>query len=149
MSVLDRLEVASPCKESWEDMKGSDQVRHCDRCEHSVYDLSGLPELEAVALLERAAEGERICGRFRRRADGRVITADCPSQLRRSRGASWLRRVAGLLVTLVGSGLASGCQDDPEPVMGLMCPPPNPSQPAVAPIDTQTAGLVRRLPQAG
>jgi hypothetical protein len=148
MSLLDRLDVASPCQESWEDMEGDAQVRHCQRCDHAVYDLSGLPEDAALGLLERAAGGERICGRFKRRADGRVITADCPSQLQKARGGSWIRRVAGLLVTLVGAGLASGCQDEPEPVMGLICPEPPPSQPAE--IDSQTAQAGgRRLPQAG
>jgi len=147
-SLLERLDVASPCTESWEDMQGDDQTRHCQRCDHAVYDLSGLPEAAAVALLERAAGGERICGRFKRRADGRLITADCPSQLQQGRSGSWIRRAAGLLLTFLGAGFATGCQDDPEPMMGLMvCPDPPTAQPA--PISSRTASAPRRLPQAG
>lgn len=56
-------------------MAGDDVVRHCERCKKDVYDLSAMRTAEAEALLGRDGEA---CVRLRRRADGRVVTADCP-----------------------------------------------------------------------
>lgn len=75
---LDRIRIASPCDMRWEEMTGDDdRARHCSRCERWVYDLSKLRRAEAEALVE-AREGERLCARFFRREDGRVMTVDCP-----------------------------------------------------------------------
>lgn len=153
MSWLDGIRVASPCQESWEDMSGDERVRHCARCEHEVYDLSGLSRVEAEALVGEAARGASICARFRRRADGRVITADCPSRLARGRRSGWRRAAAALLAGL-GASVFQGCEPEPEPmVMGKMvCPPnlqqPSPSPSSVAPLGTRV-GQGKRLPEAG
>lgn len=84
-SLLRNVRVAAPCHESWDAMAGSDQVRSCERCQHKVYNLSELTEAEAEALLQ-SAEG-RLCMRFYRRADGTIMTKDCPvgSTARRAR----------------------------------------------------------------
>lgn len=74
--ALDRLHVASPCDAAWEAMEGDGPVRRCHRCEKNVYDIAGLSTEEAVSLIER--EGPIPCMRLHRRADGTVITADCP-----------------------------------------------------------------------
>ncbi|MBL4845013.1 MAG: hypothetical protein JKY65_05780 [Planctomycetes bacterium] len=145
MSLLDTIEVASPCAESWEAMAGDEFVRHCCRCDNEVYNLSSLPDHEALALLERAAQGERICARFRKRADGRLVTTDCPSRLRSGRRSSSIWRAAAALLTLVGAGLSSGCQDEAV-VVGEISPVP--VRPQVAPVNTRVAGG-RRLPQVG
>ncbi|HSS20747.1 MAG TPA: carboxypeptidase-like regulatory domain-containing protein [Pyrinomonadaceae bacterium] len=79
-SNLDRLRVASPCPKSWEQMTGDDRVRFCDQCQLNVYNLSALSRLEAESLIA-STEG-RLCGRFFRRADGTVLTTDCPVGLR-------------------------------------------------------------------
>src|SRR3954469_7473856 len=73
---LDDISVASPCPASWRDMVGSDTVRFCASCQKNVYNLSGMKRSEAVELLQ-ATEG-RMCIRFFRRADGTVLTEDCP-----------------------------------------------------------------------
>ncbi|HEY4223822.1 MAG TPA: hypothetical protein VGO62_20845 [Myxococcota bacterium] len=77
---LDDIHVASPCSMSWDDMVGGDRVRFCAACEKNVFNLSDMKRDEALALL-RGAEG-RVCGRFYRRADGTVLTADCPVGVR-------------------------------------------------------------------
>lgn len=67
--------VASPCSEDWDAMVGDDRVRHCSRCQKSVYNVSALTAREAEAFL--AQRGER-CIRFFRRRDGTLLTSDCP-----------------------------------------------------------------------
>ncbi|MCA9252855.1 MAG: hypothetical protein R3E58_09110 [Phycisphaerae bacterium] len=76
ISVLQRVRVASPCHESWADMSGDERVRHCDRCDLNVYNLSEMNRTEAEELI-RNNEG-RLCVRFYARADGTMITRDCP-----------------------------------------------------------------------
>jgi hypothetical protein len=77
---LDDLRVASPCHASWDAMRGDDRVRFCALCAKHVYNLSAMTSAEALRLVE-TTEG-RICGRFHRRRDGKVLTADCPVGLR-------------------------------------------------------------------
>jgi hypothetical protein len=57
-------------------MYGDDRKRFCGDCKLNVYNLSGMTRNEAEALIMNA-EG-RLCVRFFRRADGTVITRDCP-----------------------------------------------------------------------
>lgn len=87
MEQLDRIRVATPCPVSWEEMTGDNRVRFCGECQLNVYNFAELTRTEAEDLL-RTAE-RRICGRLYRRADGTIITKDCPVGLRAVR-----RRVA-------------------------------------------------------
>ena len=80
---LESLRIATPCSADWDDMKGDDLVRFCGRCEKNVYDLSALTR-EAAEQLVADKEG-RMCVRFFRRADGTVLTSDCPVGVRRER----------------------------------------------------------------
>ena len=57
-------------------MEGDERVRFCDECELNVYNLSDMPEEEALKLVEER-EG-RLCLRFYQREDGTVLTSDCP-----------------------------------------------------------------------
>lgn len=107
LTVLDAIEIAAPCHASWEDMKGSDRLRFCGLCQKNVYNLSAMTRAEAVDLIE-AAEG-RFCGRLFRRADGTVLTADCPVGLKeQARRAARRAFAAGLyLVVMVVLGALS------------------------------------------
>ena len=78
--VLRRVSVASPCRASWEAMEGDERVRFCGQCGLHVYNLSEMTSDEAASLVARA-EG-RLCARFYRRADGTMLTKDCPKGLR-------------------------------------------------------------------
>jgi hypothetical protein len=73
---LNNLKIASPCPTSWDGMYGNDQVRFCGECKLNVYNLSGMTK-EAAENLLRSTEG-RLCVRYFRRADGTVLTQDCP-----------------------------------------------------------------------
>ena len=73
---LDELQIASPCDQSWDEMKGDERARFCQSCSKNVYNLSGMTRAEAKTLLADT-EG-RVCVRFYRRADGTVLTSDCP-----------------------------------------------------------------------
>lgn len=102
-SLLDDVRIASPCKASWDDMVGDDRVRFCGQCAKNVFNLSALSRDAAEALLRaadarQADSGAGVCVRLYRRADGTVITADCPDGLRRKK-----RRLA--LFGAVGAGL--------------------------------------------
>jgi hypothetical protein len=81
--VLESLRIASPCTADWDAMVGDDQVRFCGRCEKNVYNLSTMTR-EAAETLVAEREG-RLCIRLYRRADGTLLTADCPVGARRLR----------------------------------------------------------------
>lgn len=75
-SPLTNIRVASPCPADWNEMYGDNRKRFCGDCKLNVYNLSGMTRDEAEALIMNA-EG-RMCVRFYKRADGSVLTADCP-----------------------------------------------------------------------
>jgi hypothetical protein len=95
---LETLTVASPCSANWAEMTGDDRARYCGKCEKNVYNLSAMSAPEAEALL-RQKEGD-VCVRFFQRADGTVMTADCPVGVRR-------RRVRRLAVLATAGGALS------------------------------------------
>ena len=104
LRVLDDVQVATPCHAAWKDMAGDDRVRFCGTCEKNVYNLSAMSEAEAEAFVEKT-EGN-VCIRFHQRADGTMLTSDCPE----GRRARRFRRVVGLAVggvALSGVGLTA------------------------------------------
>src|SRR5579872_532859 len=80
LDILQQVRIASPCPMSWETMSGDDRVRHCGECNLNVYNFSAMTRSEVEALLQKR-EG-RICGRIFRRADGSIMTKDCPRGVR-------------------------------------------------------------------
>lgn len=97
-----RMRIASPCPVGWENMAGDERVRFCKLCQLNVYNISELSADEVRALVEQT-EG-RICARLYRRADGSVLTRDCPVGLRAFRRRA--ARVAGAALTAL-LGLAT------------------------------------------
>lgn len=73
---LNNIKIASPCQADWNEMYGDNRKRFCGDCKLNVYNLSGMSRDEAESLIQNA-EG-RLCVRFFQRADGTVITEDCP-----------------------------------------------------------------------
>ena len=77
---VEELRVASPCPADWDAMRGDERARDCPRCQLTVWDLGGMTWSEARALVARR-EG-RLCVRLYRRADGTLLTRDCPDWVR-------------------------------------------------------------------
>jgi hypothetical protein len=106
-----KLTVASPCKESWDKMKGDERVRFCGGCQKKVFNLTHLSEREVGVLLGPGRE--LPCVRFFQRSDGTVMTSDCPAGRRRR----WLGRLAGAAgALLLGLGAMVFAASDQSPV---------------------------------
>lgn len=75
-SPLANLKLASPCSADWDRMAGDERKRFCGDCKLHVYNLSGMTTYDAENLL-RLSEG-RLCVRYFQRADGTVLTQECP-----------------------------------------------------------------------
>ena len=73
---LDHIKIASPCRADWNEMIGDERKRFCSDCKLNVYNLSAMTRKEAENLLINS-EG-RLCVRFYRRADGTILTENCP-----------------------------------------------------------------------
>ena len=101
-SRLDQVRIAAPCTADWEQMVGNDQVRFCGQCSLNVYNLSELTKGEAEEFIARN-EG-RLCVRYYRRADGSILTRNCPIGVRTLRRR--LSRTAQAASTAVISFLA-------------------------------------------
>src|SRR5258706_6218808 len=98
-ATIDCLRIAAPCPLSWEQMTGDNRVRFCDHCQLNVYNISELSRLEAETLIA-STEG-RLCARLFRRADGTVLTKDCPVGLRALRRRV-AQRTAAIFAAIVG-----------------------------------------------
>lgn len=109
---LDVIDVASPCHAAWEGMEGDDLVRRCGQCQKNVYNLSGMSRSAAEAFVAKRG-GENAggtCVRFFRRADGTVLTRDCPVGLRaaRQRLVRAVAALAGVFIALASGTLFGG-----------------------------------------
>lgn len=94
---VDNLRIATPCPVGWQNMAGDDRKRFCASCRLNVYNFSEMTAAEVEALVG-SSEG-RVCARMFRRADGTVITRDCPVGL-----AAYRKRVslfAGAALSMV------------------------------------------------
>jgi hypothetical protein len=151
LPILDQISIASPCQASWDEMKGDGRKRFCSQCSLHVYNLSEMSRTEAAKFIAQA-EG-RTCVRFFRRADGTLLTRDCPVGVRsvRQRLIRAVAALAGMLLALTtGTLLASRTKGQPganrsqetifsrwiqpqrevSPLMGdLVVPIPTPSPP--------------------
>lgn len=96
---LSHVRVAAPCRADWERMRGNERVRFCDQCSMNVYNLSNMSRKDAEALIQRA-EG-RLCVRYYYRADGTILTGNCPVGLRALK-----RRVSGFSRAVISSVLS-------------------------------------------
>lgn len=94
LPMLDQVKVASPCKAEWNDMVGDARVRFCLSCEKNVYNLSEMNREDAEALL-RERMGNELCVRFYQRADGTILTQDCPTGVTKKRRKKLALAIAG------------------------------------------------------
>jgi hypothetical protein len=158
---LDLIEIASPCHVSWDEMNGDERARFCLHCKLNVYNLSEMSRDEAEAFL--ASREGRACVRLYRRADGTVLTRDCPVGVRylRKRFTRAVAALASLFVALLSGTLFGGVLSrlgpgsaqspsnafanwiDPQPkfefLLGSICLPPTQPAPWTGPSVTDPA----------
>lgn len=161
-SPLEGVRVAAPCPADWEKMVGDERMRYCGQCSLHVYNLSGMTKREAEGLVANA-EG-RLCVRYYQRADGSILTRNCPVGLRALKQR--VSRIAGAALSAVigffaGLGLNFGLTPAPaRHVMGAMAmpvelkrtPPPPPVVDVTPPVVdvpnvTMMQGQMVRLPR--
>lgn len=102
VSILNDIFIAAPCHAKWSEMAGDERARFCQLCSKHVYNLSAMSRAEAEALVKEK-EG-KLCVRFYRRADGTMITDNCPVGLRRVRERlRWIGAGFAAVVAFVAS----------------------------------------------
>lgn len=143
--TIQLVEIATPCAVPWDSMCGDDRIRFCDQCAKNVYNISALSQAEATKLLVDN-EG-RVCISMLKRADGTVVTDECPPLLRPIRNG--YRRVlaaaSAVLALIIGAQAAKAGDDCPDgqqnkatktqsppavPMLGEAVAVPQQSQPA-------------------
>lgn len=114
---INNLRIASPCHVGWETMTGDARTRFCESCSLNVYNVAEMTEDEVSSMITRA-EG-RVCARIYRRADGTIITRDCPVGLTAYRKR--VSRLAGATIAAVlglfsiGYGQTTGKEQGSKP----------------------------------
>src|SRR3977135_2957849 len=131
-SALGQVKVAAPCNADWDAMIGNERARFCGQCSLNVYNLSAMSKREAESFITRS-EG-RVCVRYYRRADGSILTDNCPVGLRAvRRRLSYVKQglSSAVLSFLAGLGLfevvSSIARIPPQRTMGVMARELNPS----------------------
>lgn len=150
LPMLDQVRVASPCNASWDEMLGDERVRFCVSCEKNVYNLSAMPREEAEHLLQERI-GKELCVRFYQRADGTILTEDCPVGVKKKRRKKLALAVAGagamafaatsmfMRGTCATTGVAAVQGELPvEPRMGEAMASPPPTTPSTPTPSTPT-----------
>jgi hypothetical protein len=158
-SPLDNLTIAAPCPANWDKMCGNDRVRFCSHCNLNVYNLSGMSRAEAERLLSNI-EG-RLCARFYRRADGTILTKNCPVGLNRLKqrvsriGSALFSAAIGFLGGIGLQHAFSGSQTmspQPQRTMGVIAVEaerPEPDYPKIATMGDVAVGAVVPRPRLG
>lgn len=88
-------------------MAGDERVRHCASCDLNVYNSAEMTGEEIRELVART-EG-RLCMRLYRRADGTLLTKDCPAGIRALRRRASRMRAAVTAAMLSVAAFLSGC----------------------------------------
>ncbi len=123
-SRLDHVRVAAPCSADWDAMIGNDRARFCGQCNLNVYNLSSMTKAEAETFI--AGNEGRLCVRFYRRADGSILTENCPVGLRaiRRKMLYFAKACSSAILTFfAGVGLGHGLstvQIEQRRTMGVM-----------------------------
>ena len=113
-NFLKNIQIASPCKMNWNDMARTSEEakRFCGDCRKHVFSIDQLSAKEAHQLIQSAsANNSSVCVRLFKRADGTIITDDCPVGLRRIRNA-WRRLRTSVASILLLLGALPALADD-------------------------------------
>jgi hypothetical protein len=72
-NFLDKIEVKSPCSESWDEMFGNNEVRFCSHCAKNVHDISAMTRQKAEKLVKES--NGNLCVRYVKTPNGKLISA--------------------------------------------------------------------------
>ena len=100
---LNDMVINTPCRMDWNQMEGDERKRFCDRCQKSVYNIA---EMSAADALELIGCGDRVCARIFRRADGTIVTSECPPE---RKGGLFQFSLSALVVLVTGSAAVFAC----------------------------------------
>lgn len=128
-SEINDLRIASPCTAEWDAMAGDNRVRHCALCNLNVYNFSEMTTREIRNLIAQR-EG-RLCVRMFLRADGTILSRDCPRGLRAA-----ARRVSLWASAALSTLMAIGCASAPVGEQSTI-------KPQASPLATPADGLVQ------
>ncbi len=110
---IQAMRVAKPCSASWEAMTGDERSRMCSQCSIRVYNIE---EMTASEVRDFVFTNEgRTCIRLHRRADGTVITKDCPKGLQRMRKRAFGIAAAAFAAVLGLFSISFGQKGHPDP----------------------------------
>ncbi len=120
--------------------------RFCGDCRLFVYDVSKLTTLEAWHLL-RQGEG-RTCVRLYTRADGTVLTRDCPTGLRlaRQKVVRSALAAAAMMAAAVAFVLQSLVDVAPGPLASVVAPVPRAATATAVQLTQQVATVSEPMP---
>ncbi len=112
--LMKRAYVAAPCPVKWEDMKGDEKRRLCAQCDCYVLKATQMTDEEVTEAITRAASGQRVCMQFYKRADGTILTKNCPVGVAamRARAGRFVRWAAGAVAVLFSSAIGAARADD-------------------------------------
>jgi hypothetical protein len=114
-SFLHEVKIATPCPADWNTMSGDERTRFCGQCKLNVYNISEMTTDDAEKLIIEK-EG-KLCLRIYRRADGTVLTKDCPVGLAAMRKK--LMTMCGAATAAVGilaAWIITGKKPEPQPL---------------------------------
>ncbi len=127
-NFLDSIDVKSPCSESWDEMKGNDEVRFCSHCAKNVHDISAMTRAKAEKLVKNS--NGKLCVRYVKNPNGKVITA--PPKLTQIKRRAAI--AAGVLATSLTLSALTYAQGEPMQSKGN----PNQTQKEKSPKSGQT-----------
>lgn len=119
-------------------------MRDCSQCSRQVYNISDMSRHEAEAFL--AQHGTSHCATFYRRADGTIMTDDCPVGLRKLRDRyRALAKIAGSIIAFVVALPAAIAQSRSNSSLTVWSPNQAPTTQSGAAVTFPTAGVPRPL----
>lgn len=98
--LINSISIATPCPADWNKMEGDNRMRFCGQCKLNVYNLSAMTVEEGAALIQKTSG--RLCVQLYRRADGTVLTQDCPVGIRHRIVKMWVRGTALVASLFIG-----------------------------------------------
>jgi len=98
---ISKLGVSKPCPIPWESMIGNDRVRKCDTCQLNIFNIESMTTSEVEKLIS-SSQPYRLCIRLVRRADGTVMTRDCPKGL-----SAYRKRLTSLVTVSIAAVLSA------------------------------------------